>query len=426
VTPFEADPFGAHDPADSGPAPSQAEVPEVDDALVEPGVPGLRLRVLYSRLAGFLPEPAVIHRLRIPGVILGVALGVALGVTIGRAGADFHGTEAGASAQPLVQEREEPATEVREIRPPADSAVVDWADSVYVPDWVRLGDGSRSRPGRGYVPLGAEGAGATRPDLSYAPAAVRASPASPAPPAIPVLVRRAGGSRVLLHDVGVTESVPDPLLLSPDWSLAGNCGTTLGITRVYEQSGTLRAEARELSRMGDWIFGLAVPAGSCAGAAPRSSPRVLPDPAERRGLSFAVGGSEMLRGIGAPSFAPGDLREMARGPRGATGRHVWGIFRRSEQGTQISPPPPAPQLAFVAHTSDGERWEILWAKYTDLHTETLGLAGVFDSDADGRHEAFFAIRSSDGNNRMLHVGPDEAGAWRLVRSTPFDAAVGGP
>jgi hypothetical protein len=371
-----------------------------------------------ARVPASMP-PAGIHAL---GVTLAVIAGVAIGQSM-----DEHAAAgsvlADAEASALVEQAEadlEPVMEMARRESPGD-----WADSVFVPQWVREGapmaSASRSyvRFGSGEAPLVSAG---TRPDLSYAPARAGAQPLNVAP----LLVRRIGGSRVVFHDIGLGEPVVDPYAIAPDWSLAGSCSSLLGITGRIGRGGTARAEGRELGRIGDWIFGLAVPQSSCTSAASRSAERAHASANERRGLSFAVNSSEMLRGLGMPSFTSADLADFYRGRRTASGQFVWGVFRRSTQTTQVYPPPPNPQLAFVAHSHDGDQWEILWGKYTDLLSETVGMAGVFDIDQDSNPDAFFAIRSSDGNSRILHVAPDAQGVWRLARAIPFEATQAGP
>lgn len=274
----------------------------------------------------------------------------------------------------------------------------DWADSLALPTYVRAPVVPEERILSSYVP------GMEPPSHS---GEQRPSSARLAPWTGPVLiVRRIASDRFAAV----------PLNQDRDfggirrWGLMGDCSVRLSL----DDSG---ATGREQGRLGDWIFGLAVPSTSCEVLERRSATRTIPTPEMRRLLAYATETSLVVRSLGAPSFSPDDLVEFAVLSVGDR-RIAWGVFRRSLRTTQVIPPPPRPQLAFVAEIQKDEVAEILWARYAASSLETLAFAGAWEVE-DGQIESYFGVRSPEGN-RLLRVAPQESGPWILQGIHPLD------
>ena len=282
--------------------------------------------------------------------------------------------------------------------------VEDWADSVPMPI---LGEYVNS-PGvsRAYRPIGS-GIGPVRESGSTArrtidPATVRA-----------VAILRVSGSKVAAFDVGLG---PSTTARPADWILWSTLGDCSSLVRLPGPWPAGHGEVRS-GNAGEWLFRIAVPEEACRSMADRVASSRAPTAILRRELAYAVQTSPDVRAAGAPLFREGDLRELA-----TIGDTVWGVFRGQIATTRIYPPPPRPQLAFVAVRAGSGEWQIRWSHYVPDSTRSIGLAGVVDLDDDGRHEAFFGVRNADGHAELLQVNAVE-GTWRQVRRIPLGRAV---
>lgn len=193
------------------------------------------------------------------------------------------------------------------------------------------------------------------------------------------------------------------------WSILGDCTNTLEVE--HPDIG-----GRERGRIGEWIFALAVPGTACNIVQRHSAKRISPSVETRRLLAYATEVSPVVRSLGASAFAPEELVELAS--YSANDRlFVWGVFRRPLRTTQVIPPPPRPQLAFVAEIRSAGMAEILWARYAISSAETLAFAGAWETPG-GSLEGYFGVRSTEGN-RLLRVTPQPDGSWVLQGIRPL-------
>lgn len=216
----------------------------------------------------------------------------------------------------------------------------------------------------------------------------------------PVLVQRVAGDELAAFDVGLGPAEAD--IGAGVWARPGACGE-----RVRLSDGWPSVQGREVGRMGEWIFALVVPVHACETASVRAYDS-RPSAAERREIIYAVQSDIVLRRAGVPRFEDGNLRSLI-----VRGDVAWGVFRADLNTTQIYPPPPRPQLAFVAEKGPGGDWVVQWYRAADTGAETLALAGLYDVDGNGGPEAIFGVRSASGGGTVLVVDKDQ-GRWRSI------------
>lgn len=353
-----------------------------------------RIKALRASVANVLARPYVIQT----GIVL---CSLVVGLSLGRLFLAGAAPEAPAVATDPASTPKPPASAV----PVTKAAPGDWADSVALPDFIT--DPSAPGASRAYRPVGTGAApvsGTVTPSSRPAaidPATVRA-----------VAVVRVSGETVAAFDVGLGPSREATPGTWRDWSLLGDCAASLRLAGPWPAGqGDIRG------RLGEWLFSLAVPAGACTPFESRTASRRLPAAAVRQELTFAVQTDPGIRAQGAPAFRETDLREFAQ-----SGDVAWGVFRTSVATTQVYPPPPRPQLAFVAKRRANGQWAIAWSHFSPTASQALGLAGATDLDGDGAFEAFFGLRHEDGAAELLHVAPF-GNAWGLVRRIPLGRVI---
>lgn len=270
---------------------------------------------------------------------------------------------------------------------PAAGLPQDWADSLDVPAEILAGTSGRT--------------------LHY-PLTRKVEPAWPgksAPPAqqaawsgAPVIVRRVAGASVTLYRLAGTNSD-----LSGTWAVPSDC---LSRIRVDSPVNSDVAAGTETTSGSGWAYALAVPASGCPGSRDRVASRGIAGSGVSGSLAKAATTQWPQAG-----FSGADLRDLASGRIGTT-RYAWGVFRGNITTTQVLPPPPLPQLAFVAK-NDGDDWQIVWSFRAVSSSELLALAGVFDVLGEGSPQAFFAHRDKAGRHFILKVA-DNGQAWSLA------------
>jgi hypothetical protein len=296
-----------------------------------------------------------------------------------------------------------------------------------IPDWVFSRDGVSPSPGRRYAELGTAPTGEVRAGGAPSPAPATPAPAAASPPAAtqggdteplrPVsalVARRLSGSSMSFHDVGFM-GAGDPI--GDRWAVPGVCDVLLSIDDSPDQDRVV-GMGREHASTGGWIMSFVLPQGECSVGSRRYLSHMSPSADERRGLSYASQTSPLVREMGAPGFQGDELSEFVRlqNPSG-DGVWAWGVFRKPLRTTRVAPPPPQPQIAFVASSRNGADWEIVWARYSDTSAEVLGLAGVIRDGADLK--AVFGVRTRSGSDRILEIAPDGAGTWGLRDTHAF-------
>lgn len=326
-----------------------------------------------------------------------VGLSLVLGVLVAPRLSTEH------SVSPPPDER--PQDSIASSPPPGapDSALL---TAVAPPEW-----------GRSYVPL-AGGSPTTErfPVTSTAGAAIpRPAPSVDTRPFTPVIVQRLSASRLRYFSPG-PGSGSNPADDSGPWVALGTCDASLVL--VPEPATPNGGRGREIGPVGNWVFTLAVPARACTRAAARAAIPVPPPRSLREGLAASTQRGSVVEQLGSPPFAASDLVDIAVFD-GAAETLVFGVFRKPLRTTQISPPPPQPQLAFIAQRAADGAWRILWARYAASSTEFLAMVGAFDEAGGGSPDAYFAVREPDGGGRLLRIAPGANGAWALQRTSPF-------
>jgi hypothetical protein len=277
----------------------------------------------------------------------------------------------------------------------------DWADSLPVPAWILDPD----RFGRRYLPAGS--------GASTSPASASSGSGFSASAPSPLLVVRLQGRQVVLDDIGLggTAVTPAVLRLSPHYRMLDECSERVSIESAVAGSEATRARAMLGTGRGEWLFGIAAPATVCQTIAQRGWPKRAPSRDERKIVERtlqAAGGSA----TGGHSFEGRDVRDFAASTGGDV-RILWGVARRLD-GTQIAPPPPAPQVAFIIIGKEGS-WRLAWSRSVEEPGARLGLAGAFDVDGDRVAEGLFVVRLGQAA-RLLRVGPGEGGDWVVVEN----------
>jgi hypothetical protein len=342
--------------------------------------------------------------------------------------------------------------------PVAAAPVRDWADSVLVPDWVVAQAAPHATPGAGvtvpaapaedppafsrsYAPLGSGQAIAQRSsepngaDPSREGAAIgavhngasvsrlqlgggdaiggsEAAHVSRDPATLyPRVAVRISGTTLVLSDPGIGGRVGANPSTARVWAAPGNCRTQVALDGEAT-TGTM-LPARDLDGSIPWTMTLVVPDDACRAAGGRGLTRIPPTAGDRRALALATRSGEVVTALGSAPFADADLVELMLDLHGANGV-AYGVFRQASATTQISPPPPMLQLAFVALSSDGgATWHLVWGKYATSAAEGLALAGVYQLSPTASPMAFFGIRAGT-NSRLTAVSAGTDGIWQAL------------
>lgn len=288
-----------------------------------------------------------------------------------------------------------------------------------IPEELLLG--GDEEPGRTYVPLGRNAAGApvrnlgassTSRDRSTSEREYKSPSASNVSVGeiTPVLVQRTQASQVRLLEVFGGSGARSA---GGVWNIPGACRSPLAVTGI---GADIRAEERRA--IGDWVFALAVPDSACTAVSRHVAPRSSPTREERVGLALALDSSPVIANVGGRGFGSSDLKELSRFDDPRSGRRVAaGVFQKKENTTRMFPPAKSEHLSFVASTGDGHTWDILWASYNTNGSETVTLAGVYDLGVDGVMDAFFAIRAGEGGRLVRTAG--SASDWSFVNTARF-------
>lgn len=326
-----------------------------------------------------------------------VFLSLSLGIVIGRLLAGHQSPLRPVSVTDSPPTHEPATMSVTARRDSWDSTetdMVDWADSVPVPGFV-LQPGLPVQPLQ-YQPT-TSGAVAAR---SGSPSGTTLDPAS----VRAVAVVRVSGATVASFDVGLGPSETARPDAWSSWAILGECTSVLNLSGPWPAG---RGQVR--GGLGEWFAGLAVPERACRAFSGRVVPKRGATAILRRELAYAVQTEPAVRAVGAPAFRENDLHELSM-----SGGTAWGVFKASTSTTRIYPPPPRPQLAFVATRVASGDWRVLWTHYVSSSSEALGLAGVVDLQGTGVHEAFFGLRNADGSAELLQVAQADD-AWELTR-----------
>ena len=332
------------------------------------------------------------------------------------------------SVNPEVAEEDDGSSADEEPELPTQGTLPPFGGEI--PDWVFRQDGQSPSPGRRYAELGQAPTGEVRPggqstpggvsepERSAAPAAPeRTLPGADTEPMRPVsalVARRISGSSLSFHDVGLLTADAS---VGERWAVPGICDVSLSIDESPNRDRVV-GMGREHAATGGWVMSLVLPYQDCAAGRPRFLPYAQPTPDEARGLSYATQTSMLVSRLGAPGFSADELVEFMRLRDSGQERVLaWGVFRKPLRTTRVAPPPAQSQIAFVAESSNGADWEIVWARFSDTSAEVLGLAGVIREASDVK--AIFGVRSSSGDDRVLEVRPDGGGGWELHTSHSF-------
>lgn len=284
----------------------------------------------------------------------------------------------------------------------------DWAQHAPLPPWVRDTAFQTTPRPRPREPVGSQNFSGTRPHNTEQPS----TPKTPttnfsADQLEPVWVRRTSGQRLQAYPLNSnTSGAPEG-----DFRLLGECSERIQLNN---------RQGREQGSTGSWLFGLGVRAPNCRKASSFTATRRPPTREERRRLSYITQSSTVARKLGAPAFSAADLTDFAAYSQGEE-KLAFGVFRRQMNTTQISPPPPIPQLAFIALQTPREGWQILWGTFTSDPARRLGLAGVFDQDGNGVLDAYFGVSGGGQPVKALHISSQDGLSWEVAEVIPFSS-----
>lgn len=280
----------------------------------------------------------------------------------------------------------------------------DWADSLPIPPWVLKPSTGFTRRRRYSPPSNSSGTSVTSPRIVLSDS-------------VPLmLVIRSQGSRLLVDDIGQGDRPASATALRSlgTLRLLGSCSEQLLVEGHTSLGGNyVRVRARLAGTSGDWLFHMSATTADCDRFSASFISRKPPTNAQRDRVSrtlLAVSGEMIPDDL---RFHSSDLKDFALGPSQPDGsRLVWGVMRQSG-GTQLAPPPPTPQLAFVIRFDKENRSQVLWTWPTSEPGAKLGLAGVRLGKENESPVAYFVFRNSD-NVTLLRVGSDPDGTWRTL------------
>lgn len=236
-----------------------------------------------------------------------------------------------------------------------------------------------------------------------------------------MLAIRVQGNSVVLDDIGLNDHPIDldDLKVAGSLHILGDCQRRVAIRGKSVGAPTyLRVDAREVGRIGDWLYALVGAESVCGRATRRMYPKKTPTQAERLGLinAFTLAPAELAPPAGV--FRTSDIREFAvSGAAGDNTRYAFGVARTPSK-TQLAPAPPWPQFAFIAEGDGDGRWRLVWSSFIDAPRSRVGLAGVYDTDGDRIAEALFVFRLAD-RAELVRVALSENGVWQEVDRIPL-------
>lgn len=294
---------------------------------------------------------------------------------------------------------------------PRVSSTIDWADSVDVPPEILRGAPSEILAQRGQSPRGT----ATPPRRETrwnAPATAGPSgtsnkvntPSAELTTLRPMVVRRVSGSRVGLYPLTQMQRGD----IAGEWSVPPACDDVIRVNQAETRSPIT---GEEVGRQGNWTFALAVSRSRCREADGQVAGQTRPSPSDLAALARDL--SPLAEVAGLPQgtvFGAKDIRDVMVGSVGGV-RHAWGVFRGQVNTTQILPPPPLPQMAFVAILKDGQ-WRTVWTQSAISSADLLAFAGLY-ARPDGSPAALFAWRRASGTT-LLQLMPSSPTAWRVT------------